>query len=134
VFDDGCVIPEKSLVRIGDDAVLNAGSVIQCHSLEDGYFQSGYTSIGIAATVGIKSFVHYGVTIGDGAVLDADAFLLKVKRSPRMGAGAATRRALGQVRSCGSLSNAFTADRSPISPTNVVCRHVASMSMPGNSV
>ncbi|MGH3786009.1 MAG: Pls/PosA family non-ribosomal peptide synthetase [Pseudonocardiaceae bacterium] len=77
VFDDGCVIPEKSLVRIGDDAVLNAGSVIQCHSLEDGYFQSGYTSIGIAASLGIKSFVHYGVTIGDGAVLDADAFVLK---------------------------------------------------------
>jgi non-ribosomal peptide synthetase-like protein len=77
VFDDGCVIPEKSLVSIGDDAVLNAGSVIQCHSLEDGYFQSGYTSIGTAACLGIKAFVHYGVTMGDGAALDADAFLLK---------------------------------------------------------
>jgi non-ribosomal peptide synthetase-like protein len=29
VFDDGCVIPEKTLVTIGDGAVLNAGSVIQ---------------------------------------------------------------------------------------------------------
>ena len=36
VFDDGCDIPENTLVTIGDDAVLNAGSVIQCHSLEDG--------------------------------------------------------------------------------------------------
>ncbi len=77
VYDDGCIIPEKSLVSIGDDAVLNAGSVIQCHSLEDGYFQSGYSSIGTAACLGIKAFVHYGVTMGDGAVLDADAFLLK---------------------------------------------------------
>jgi non-ribosomal peptide synthetase-like protein len=77
VFDDGCSMPEKSLVTIGDDAVLNAGSVIQCHSLEDGYFKSGYTVVGAGATVGVKAFVHYGVTVGDGSVLEADAFLLK---------------------------------------------------------
>ncbi len=77
VFDDGCIIPEKTLVTIGDDAVLNAGSVIQCHSLEDGIFQSGPTVVGAGACVGIKAFVHFGVTMGEGAVLDADAFLLK---------------------------------------------------------
>ncbi|MGH3823850.1 MAG: Pls/PosA family non-ribosomal peptide synthetase, partial [Pseudonocardiaceae bacterium] len=77
VFDDGCVIPEKTLVTIGDDTVLNTGSVIQCHSLEDGYFQSGYTSIGAQVSLGIKVFVHYGVTVGDGATLDADSFVLK---------------------------------------------------------
>jgi non-ribosomal peptide synthetase-like protein len=33
VYDDGCGIPEKTLVSIGDDAMLNAGSTIQCHSL-----------------------------------------------------------------------------------------------------
>ncbi len=77
VFDDGCIIPEKTLVTIGDDAVLNAGSVIQCHSLEDGIFQSSPTSVGAGACVGIKAFVHLGVTMGERAVLDADAFLLK---------------------------------------------------------
>jgi non-ribosomal peptide synthetase-like protein len=77
VFDDGCAIPEKTLVSIGDDAVLNAGSVIQCHSLEDGAFKSGYTTLGAATTLGIESFVHYGVTIGEGSLLDAHAFLMK---------------------------------------------------------
>jgi non-ribosomal peptide synthetase-like protein len=77
VFNDGCAMPEKSLVSIGDDVALNAGSVIQCHSLEDGVFKSDYTTIGAGATVGVHAFVHYGVTMGAGSVLDADAFVLK---------------------------------------------------------
>ena len=28
VFDDGCSIPEKSLVTVGDDCMLNAGSAL----------------------------------------------------------------------------------------------------------
>ena len=35
VFDDGASMPEKTLVTIGDGATLNAGSIIQAHSLED---------------------------------------------------------------------------------------------------
>ncbi|MGH3979954.1 MAG: Pls/PosA family non-ribosomal peptide synthetase [Pseudonocardiaceae bacterium] len=77
VFDDGCSIPEKTLVTIGDDCTLNAGSVIQCHSLEDGTFKSDRTTIGAGCTLGVETFVHYGVTMGDGCVLDADAFLMK---------------------------------------------------------
>jgi non-ribosomal peptide synthetase-like protein len=77
VFDDGCYIPEKTLVTIGDGATLNASSVIQCHSQEEGIFKSDYTTIGAGATLGINSFIHYGVTMGDGAVLDTDAFLMK---------------------------------------------------------
>ncbi|GEL24709.1 hypothetical protein PSU4_36630 [Pseudonocardia sulfidoxydans NBRC 16205] len=77
VFDDGAAMPEKSLVTIGSDVVLNAGSVIQCHSLENGSFKSGATVVGDGATLGVKAFVHYDVTIGDGAILEADAFLMK---------------------------------------------------------
>jgi len=77
VFDDGCGIPEKTLVAIGDDCTLNAGSVIQCHSLEDGTFKSDRTTIGARCTVGVEAFIHYGVTMGDGSVLDADSFLMK---------------------------------------------------------
>jgi non-ribosomal peptide synthetase-like protein len=82
VFDDGCGIPEKTLVTIGDDTVLNAGSVIQCHSLEDGYFKSDHTTIGSGCTLGVKAFVHYGVTMDEGSVLDADAFLMKGEQIP----------------------------------------------------
>ena len=46
VFDDGCAIPEKTLVHIGDDVALNAGSVLQAHSLEDGAFKSDHIVIG----------------------------------------------------------------------------------------
>ncbi|MCW2756141.1 MAG: peptide synthetase, partial [Marmoricola sp.] len=59
VFDDGCAIVEKTLVTIGDDCTLNAGTVIQCHSLEDGTFKSDHTTIGSGCTLVIGSFVHY---------------------------------------------------------------------------
>ncbi|MGQ0776771.1 MAG: Pls/PosA family non-ribosomal peptide synthetase [Pseudonocardiales bacterium] len=77
VFDDGCWLTERSLVTIGDDCTLNAGSTIQSHSLEDGTFKSDHITIGADCTVGINAFIHYGVTMGGDAVLDADAFLMK---------------------------------------------------------
>ncbi|MGW5720158.1 Pls/PosA family non-ribosomal peptide synthetase [Amycolatopsis sp. NPDC003865] len=82
VFDDGCAIPEKSLVTIGDDCVLNAGSVLQCHSLEDGTFKSDHTVVGAGSTLGAGAFVHYGVTLGAGTVVEADAFLMKGSATP----------------------------------------------------
>jgi non-ribosomal peptide synthetase-like protein len=77
VFDDGCTIPERTLVTIGDDCVLNSGTAIQCHSLEEGAFKSDRITVGAGCTLGVNAFVHYGATIGDGAVLDADSFLMK---------------------------------------------------------
>jgi non-ribosomal peptide synthetase-like protein len=77
VFDDGCFITERVFTTIGDRATLNAGSVIQCHSQEDGAFKSDRTVVGAGATLGVNAFVHYGVTLGDGAVLEADSFLMK---------------------------------------------------------
>ncbi|MDQ4078586.1 MAG: peptide synthetase [Chloroflexota bacterium] len=77
VFDDGCAMAEKTLVTIGNDCTLNAGSTIQCHSMEGGVFKSDHTSLGAGCTLGVGAFVHYGVTMGEGAVLDADAFLMK---------------------------------------------------------
>ena len=77
VFDDGCFLTERTLVTIGDNCTLNAGSVIQCHSQEDGAFKSDRTVIGAGCTLGVGAFVHYGVTMGDGAVLAPDSFLMK---------------------------------------------------------
>ncbi|MFI0486677.1 Pls/PosA family non-ribosomal peptide synthetase [Actinomadura sp. 9N215] len=82
VFDDGCAIPEKTLVTIGDECTLNAGTVIQCHSLEEGVFKSGRTRLGDRCTLGVESFVHYDVTMGEGAVLAADSFLMKGEEVP----------------------------------------------------
>lgn len=77
VFDDGAFMPERSFATIGDFVTLNAGCVIQCHSQEDGAFKSDVTTIGAHSTLGVGSFVHYGVVVGEGVSLDADAFLMK---------------------------------------------------------
>ena len=77
VFDDGCDMPEKTLVSIGNDCTLNAASIIQCHSQEDGAFKSDRITIGAGCTIGVGAWVHYGVTMGDGVVLAPDSFLMK---------------------------------------------------------
>ncbi|MBA2950583.1 Pls/PosA family non-ribosomal peptide synthetase [Streptomyces himalayensis] len=82
VFDDGCFFPERTLVTIGDDCTLNAGTVIQCHSQEDGAFKSDRTTIGAGCTLGVGAFVHYGVTMADRVHLACDSFLMKGEHVP----------------------------------------------------
>jgi non-ribosomal peptide synthetase-like protein len=82
VFNDGCGIPERSLAAIGDDCTLNEASTIQCHSQEDGTFKSDYSTLGSNVTLGTAAHVHYGVTIGDGAELTTDCFLMKGEQVP----------------------------------------------------
>ncbi len=77
VFDDGCTMPEKTLTEIGDYTNLNEGTLLQGHSLEEGVFKSDYIKIGSGCSIGSNAFVHYGVTMGDRAVLDPDSFLMK---------------------------------------------------------
>jgi non-ribosomal peptide synthetase-like protein len=80
VFDDGCAIVERTLVSVGSDCALNAGSTVQSHSLEDGVFKSDRIVIGAGCTLGTGAFVHYGTRLANGCVLDADAFLMKGER------------------------------------------------------
>ena len=58
------------------------GQQIQCHSQEDGTFKSDHITIGAGCTLGVGAFVHYGVTMGDGAVLAPDSFLMKGEEVP----------------------------------------------------
>jgi non-ribosomal peptide synthetase-like protein len=82
VFDDGCAIVEKSLVTIGDRCTLGVRSIVQAHSQESGAFKSDRIAIGAGCTLGIGSLVHYGATMGDGAVLAPDSFLMKGAEVP----------------------------------------------------
>ena len=82
VFDDGVNLTEKSFTTIGDDCTLGEGTVVQCHSQEDGGFKSDPVDIGARCTLGVGSFVHYGTTIGDGAILAPDTFLMKGEEVP----------------------------------------------------
>ncbi|SES38950.1 Pls/PosA family non-ribosomal peptide synthetase [Actinokineospora terrae] len=77
VFDDGCAVPEKTLVTIGADSALNVGSVVQGHSLEDATFKSDHIVLGARTTLGVAAFAHYGVRVADRTTVDADSFLMK---------------------------------------------------------
>ncbi|MCZ7642148.1 MAG: peptide synthetase, partial [Pseudorhodoplanes sp.] len=72
VFDCSRSITERTLTEVGDYANLNEGSVLQAHSLEEGVFKSDHIRLGKACSIGPGAFVHYGVTMGDHVVLDAD--------------------------------------------------------------
>lgn len=106
VFDGGSVITERSLVEIGDDAVLNEGCVLQPHSLEEGAFKSDVIKVGNQVTLGPSAFIHYGVVIGEGATVDADSFVMKGEliepRTAWRGNPAKLHRVLAPVRSDGA--------------------------------
>jgi non-ribosomal peptide synthetase-like protein len=82
LFDDGCLMTERSFVTIGDHCSLNEHSVVQCHSQENDAFKSDHVVIGSGVTVGVGGFVHYGTRLGDGTVLEADSFLMKGEETP----------------------------------------------------
>jgi non-ribosomal peptide synthetase-like protein len=73
---------EKNLVTIGDNVTVNAGTWIQCHSQEDFVFKSDTITIGSDCTLGVGAEILYSVTIGDGAVLAPDSFLMKGEEVP----------------------------------------------------
>jgi non-ribosomal peptide synthetase-like protein len=116
VFDDGVYLTERTLTTIKDDCTLNVGSKVQCHSQEDGTFKSDGTTIGVGCTLGIGAFVHYGVTLGDGAMLAADSFLMKGEEIParaRWGGNPATEIRDGHYQrdAVGQLSIAMVRDK-----------------------
>jgi non-ribosomal peptide synthetase-like protein len=73
---------ERTLTTVGDDVMLNAATIIQCHSQEDGIFKSDRTRIGNGCTIGVGAMIHYGVTMDDGSVLAPDSFLMKGEEIP----------------------------------------------------
>jgi len=82
LFDDGLELAEKNLVTIGDDVTINAGAWLQCHSQEDFAFKCDRITIGNGCTIGVNVMALYGVTMGDGAVLAPDAFIMKGEEVP----------------------------------------------------
>ncbi|PVZ57449.1 Pls/PosA family non-ribosomal peptide synthetase [Arthrobacter sp. H-02-3] len=82
LYDAGANLPEKTLVAIGDDCAFNEGTTIQGHSMEDGAFKSDHIVIGNRCSLGVDSWVNYGVTMHDGSVLGADALLMKGEDVP----------------------------------------------------
>lgn len=73
---------EFDLVRIGDDAALNGGAVIQNHLFEDRIMKSSYLHIGNGCTIGNMAVVLYDAKMGDGAALGPLSLLMKGEVMP----------------------------------------------------
>nr|CDQ34199.1 Linear gramicidin synthase subunit D [Virgibacillus halodenitrificans] len=81
LYDEGCDIPERSLVTLGDNCTLNTGSATWTHSLEDGTFKSGHIVLGDGVTLEPRAFVHYGTYLDDETLVETDALVMKGERT-----------------------------------------------------
>lgn len=77
VFDDGLGMTERTLVEIGDYCNFNTRSILQSHSLEQGRYKSDLIRVGNQCSIEPNAFIHYGVKIGDNAVIGTDSFVMK---------------------------------------------------------
>jgi len=50
--------------------------------MEDGIFKADYTVLEDGCTLGAGALIHYGVTMGQGAQLQPDSFLMKAEKVP----------------------------------------------------
>ncbi|WP_459385164.1 Pls/PosA family non-ribosomal peptide synthetase [Arthrobacter humicola] len=82
LYDAGLNMPEKTLVTIGDNCTFNEGVHVQGHSMEDGTFKSDRIVIRNNCSLGVDSWVNYGVTMQDGSSLGADSLLMKGEDVP----------------------------------------------------
>jgi non-ribosomal peptide synthetase-like protein len=73
---------EFDLVRIGDEAALNADCTIQTHLFEDRVMKLDAIEIGARCKVGAGSLVLYDTQMGEGAALDDLSLLIKGEALP----------------------------------------------------
>jgi len=75
---------EFDLVRIGDEAALNADCTIQTHLFEDRVMKMSNINIGPRATVGAGSLVLYDTVLAEGAALGDLSLLMKGESLPAL--------------------------------------------------
>jgi acetyltransferase-like isoleucine patch superfamily enzyme len=71
------IIGDSNLIEIGDDTVIGGDVTLIGHSAERGNLVSARVKIGSNVTVGLMAMVMPGVTVGDRALIAANAFLAK---------------------------------------------------------
>ena len=77
LFDDGTSFPEKTLVTIGDHCTWERRPRSSATRWRTAASSPAIPSSGTAAPLGANAWVHYGVTMGERVVVDADSFLMK---------------------------------------------------------
>jgi len=79
------------------DTTLNMASVLQCHSLEDGTFESDHITGASGCTLSTHAFVYYQVTMDAGSLLEADPFAMEGSHIPAGNNGSATPRPRSRI-------------------------------------
>jgi non-ribosomal peptide synthetase-like protein len=82
VYMETTDLTEFDLVRIGDEAALNADCTIQTHLFEDRVMKMSTIQIGPRAAVGAGSLVLYDTVMGAGAALGDLSLLMKGETLP----------------------------------------------------
>ncbi len=70
-------VHDMSLLEIEDGAIIGGEAAISCHAAEKGYIVLSKVRIGKGALIGQRSILMPGVTVGAGAVVAAQAVVLK---------------------------------------------------------
>jgi non-ribosomal peptide synthetase-like protein len=82
VFLDTTCLTEFDLIRVGDDACINAAATLQTHLFEDRVMKLSTIEVGARCTVGTASVVLYDTTMTDGATLGDLSLLMKGESLP----------------------------------------------------
>jgi non-ribosomal peptide synthetase-like protein len=82
VFTDTTDITEFDVVKVGDEAALNAACGLQTHLFEDRVMKISRVQIGARAVVGSLAIVLYDSKMEDGARLDDLSMLMKGETLP----------------------------------------------------
>jgi acetyltransferase-like isoleucine patch superfamily enzyme len=91
------IIGDSNLIEIGDDTVIGGDVTLVAHAAEHGDLVTARVKIGSRVTVGLMAVVFPGVEIGDGAMIAANAILLKgTKVGPREIWGGVPAKKLGE--------------------------------------
>lgn len=75
-------VHDMSLLEIEDGAIIGGEAAISCHAAEKGYLVLSKVRVGKNAMIGQRSILMPGVTVGDGAVVAAQAVVLKDTEIP----------------------------------------------------
>lgn len=71
------IIGDSNLIEIGDDTVVGGDVTLIAHSAERGQLVAERVRIGKNVTLGLMSVIFPGCEIGDGAMIAANAILVK---------------------------------------------------------
>ncbi len=82
VFSDTTFITEFDLVRLDDHAEVCEATALQTHLFEDRIMKCGVVHLETAASVGARSIVLYGGTVGRQSVLGNLSLAMKGERLP----------------------------------------------------